>query len=74
MGGLFVLLWLAISSSLYAPWWGVVLLIALIVPQAVLVARWARPHPTRCVWVPVVGLVLWFIAVQLGVAWDDWSV
>lgn len=72
VGGLFVLLWMAISTSLYAPWWGVLLAIALIVPQAILMGRWARPHPSRCAWIPLFGLFLWFALVFVGVQWWGW--
>ena len=72
VGGLFVLLWISISTSLYAPWWGVLLAVALLVPQAILMARWARQEPKRCPWIPFIGLLVWFALVYVGVQWWGW--
>ncbi len=73
MAGLFVVLWLSISTALYAPWWAVVLIVALLVPQAVLVRRWANSRPTWCPYVPVGGAVLWFLVVVAGASWWGWT-
>lgn len=72
--GLCVLLWLSISTSLYAPWWAVVLICLLLVPQAVLMRRWARSQPERCPWIPAGGVVVWFLVVLAGASWWGWSV
>lgn len=74
VAGLFVLLWVSISTVLYAPWWGVLLALALLVPQAIIMSRWARTDPIRCIWLPVVGLAVWFALVLIGVEWWGWKV
>lgn len=74
MVGLVVVLWLSISTSLYAPWWAVVLICLLLVPQAVLLGRWARTHPERCPWIPAGGATAWFLVVLAGSQWWGWSV
>ena len=71
--GLLLVLWCSVSTGLFAPWWGVVIAFALLVPQVWLVARWARTRPTWCVWVPVVGLLVWFGYAWLGATVGDWS-
>jgi len=71
--GLFVLLWLAIATSSYAPWWGVVLHVLVIVPVAVWVARWARTHPAACTFVPLAGLPLMAVVTAIGVGRGGWS-
>ncbi len=71
-GGVFVNLWLTISSTLYAPWWGIVLLLSYLAPQVVLVRRWATSRPVRCAVVPVVGAVAWALTVLVGATWWGW--
>lgn len=71
--GLLMVLWCSVSTGLFAPWWGVVIAFALLVPQVWLVARWARTRPAWCVWVPVVGLVVWVGYAWLGAVLWDWS-
>ena len=73
VAGLFVLLWIAVASSQFAPWWGVVLFVVLLIPGAVLVSRWARPHPKRAAWVPVGNLVVWAIITALGLSFWGWK-
>jgi hypothetical protein len=73
VAGLCVLLWVSISTTLYAPWWGVALVLLLIVPQVVLVKRLIRTHPAQSFWVPVVGLFVWFGVVMVGAHWWGWS-
>lgn len=73
VAGLFVVLWLSISTALYAPWWAVVLVVALLVPQAVLVRRWAIERPRWCPYVPAVGAVVWFAIVVAGARWWGWT-
>ena len=71
--GLFMVLWCSVSTGLFAPWWGVVIAFALLIPQVWLVAKWARSHPRLTMLVPVVGLACWVGFAWLGaVAWD-WS-
>jgi hypothetical protein len=71
--GLVVVLWLSISTAIYAPWWAVVLVCLLLVPQAVVLRRLALSRPQRCPWVPVVGAVVWFAVVLAGAQWWGWS-
>ena len=73
VAGLLVLLWISISTSLYAPWWAVVGVVLLLVPQALLMRRWATTHPTWCPYIPLAGLVLWFAIIVAGVRWWGWS-
>lgn len=73
VAGLFVLLWIAVASSQFAPWWGVVLFVVLLIPGAVLVSRWARPYPKRAAWVPVGNLAVWAIITALGLSFWGWK-
>ena len=73
-GGVFVNLWLTISSTLYAPWWGMLVLLTYLVPQAVLVRRWAGERPRWCIAVPMVGAAVWGLTVLIGAQLWGWSV
>jgi hypothetical protein len=73
VGGLLILLWLAIATSTYAPWWGVVLHVVVIVPLVPWVARWARGRPRACAFVPLVGLPLLAAVTAVGVGLGGWS-
>lgn len=73
VAGLFVLLWIAVASSQFAPWWGVVLFVLLLIPGAVLVSRWARPHPRRAAWVPAGNLAVWAVITALGLSFWGWK-
>lgn len=73
IGGLVIVLWFAIGSILYAPWWGVALNLALIVPQAVLLRRWARSKPAWCVLVPLAGTAASILTAFLGARYWGWS-
>jgi hypothetical protein len=72
--GLFVMLWLAITSVfLYAPWWGLVLhlvVLALFVP---LLKSWARTQPARCIWIPAYAFLAWCAINALGVLVFGWD-
>lgn len=70
--GLVMVLWCTVSTVLFAPWWGVLLAFMLLVPQIVLVSRWARTKPRLTVAVPLVGLVLWVGLAWIGATWWDW--
>lgn len=67
-----MVLWCSVSTVLFAPWWGVAIAIALLIPQVWFVARWARTHPTWCMWVPVVGLAVWITYAVTGARALDW--
>lgn len=71
--GLVVLVWLAFSSMIYAPWWGVVIHLLMVVPIAVWVARWARTRPAASTFVPLAGLPLLAIVTAIGVTQGGWS-
>ena len=71
--GVVVLLWLAISTAVYAPWWGVLLHVVVLVPVAVWVSRWARTRPAASAYVPLAGIPLLAIVTALGVALGDWK-
>ncbi len=73
VAGLVVVLWLSVSTVLYAPWWAVVLICLLLVPQAVLLNRWARTRPQSCPWIPAAGAAVWFLVVLAGAQWWGWS-
>lgn len=71
--GLVVLLWLAISTAIYAPWWGVALHVLALAPVVAWVARWARTRPVACTFVPLAGLPLLAVVTALGVSQGGWS-
>jgi hypothetical protein len=73
VAGLFVLLWLAISTSIYAPWWGVLLHVLVLTPLVAVVARWAQTRPVACAFVPLAGLPLLALVSVLGVTQGGWS-
>lgn len=73
VAGLFVLLWIAVASSQFAPWWGVVLFVLLLIPGAVLVARLSRTQPRRAAWVPLGNLAVWFLITVLGMSFWGWK-
>jgi hypothetical protein len=71
--GLLVLLWLAVTTMVYAPWWGVIAHIAVLVPVAVWTSRWARTRPAASTFVPLAGLPALAIVTALGVGLGGWS-
>ncbi|WP_456697560.1 hypothetical protein [Aeromicrobium sp. P5_D10] len=71
--GLLMVLWCSVSTVLFAPWWGVVIAMALLIPQVWLVARWARTRPTWCMWVPVAGVAVWVAYAVSGARLLDWT-
>ena len=73
VGGLFVLLWIAVASSQFAPWWGVVLYVALLIPGAVFVSRLARTNPRRAAFVPLGNLAVWAIITAIGLSFWGWK-
>lgn len=73
VGGLFIVLWISISTVLYAPWWGLVLALLMLAPQAIVLSRWSKTRPARCPWIPMLGLIGWFALVLIGVHFWNWS-
>lgn len=74
VGGLCVLLWLAISTSIYSPWWGVMLHVLVVIPVVVWVVRWAQTRPVACTFVPLAGLPLLALVTAVGVSRGGWSI
>jgi hypothetical protein len=60
-------------SGLLAPWYGVVLLLAIWVVLFVVATRWWTPHPKRTLLLPLVAVVVWFAVLGLGEALFDWT-
>jgi hypothetical protein len=73
IGGLVIVLWFAIGSVLYAPWWGVLLNLVLLVPEAVLLKRWANSRPAWCVLVPLIGTAAYVLVAFVGAHYWGWS-
>ena len=74
VAGLFVMLWLVISTVLYAPWWGVLLHLVVLAAFIPLLRSWASTKPAQCIWVPVFAFVAWIAVNSLGVSFFDWRV
>lgn len=73
VAGLFVLLWIAIASSQFAPWWGVVLFVFLLIPGAVVVARLSQTYPGRAAFVPAGNFVVWLVITVIGLNFWGWK-
>lgn len=71
--GLFILLWIAIASSRFAPWWGVLIYVFALIPSVVLVVKWSRTRPVQAAYVPLGGLVLWFAITVVGTKLWGWG-
>lgn len=71
-GGLLVVLWLVVSTVLYAPWWGVVLHLLVLACFVPVLARRARTAPESCVLVPVAALGAWVAVNLVGVLVLGW--
>ncbi|GAA3536195.1 hypothetical protein GCM10022234_36220 [Aeromicrobium panaciterrae] len=68
-----MVLWCSIATFIYAPWWGVLLALALMIPQVLLVRKWATVKPRLTMAVPVVGIAAWALLSFVGAAWWGWS-
>ena len=73
VAGLFVMLWLVISTVLYAPWWGVGIHLVVLAAFVPLLRAWARTHPAWCTWVPGLAFVAWLGVNAVGVLALGWS-
>ena len=76
VGGILTELFIAFPvffSVITVPASGIALIVALLLGQLIALARLARSRPERCVWVPVVGLVAYFVLVFAGARWLGWS-
>jgi len=66
-------LFLYAASGLLAPWYGVVLLLAIWLALFVVACRWWTLHPRRTLLVPLVALAVWFGVLTGGEALFGWS-
>lgn len=75
-GGLFVLLFIAFPAFFlkFAPWWGVSLILGLLLVQAVVIGQLAKRHPAWCAFVPLFGLAAYCAVVAVGATWWGWRV
>lgn len=73
VAGLVSVLFLYGAGGLFAPWWVVVLLIAVWLVLFVLACRWWTPRPRLVALLPVVATVLWFAVMVAGGVWLDWT-
>ncbi len=71
-GGLLVVLWLVVSTVLYAPWWGVLLHLLVLACFVPVLVRRARTAPETCVLVPVAALAAWIAVNVVGVVVLGW--
>jgi hypothetical protein len=72
--GLVVMLWLVISTVLYAPWWGVLLHLVVLASFVPLFRSWARTRPVWSMWVPGLAFAAWVVLNTVGVGWWGWQV
>ncbi len=73
--GLFVMLWLVMTSVfLYAPWWGFLLHLVVLASFVPLLKSWARTKPARCTWIPAYAFLAWCAINAVGVLVFGWSV
>jgi len=52
---------------------GIAVIVALWVIQVIAVVKLAKSRPVSCVYVPVAGLVAYFVVIYVGVRWLGWS-
>jgi hypothetical protein len=75
VGGVVALLFVAFPVFFQglAPWWGNALIVASLVIQLIIIARLAKSRPAWCIWVPVFGLVAYFVLLFVGLKWWSWG-
>jgi hypothetical protein len=61
------------ASGLLAPWWAVVLLVAIWGALWIPILRWRRPHPFRAMFVPFVMAAIWWASITAGDTWFGWT-
>lgn len=71
-GGLFVMLWLVVSTVLYAPWWGIALHLVVLVAFIPLLRRWSREDPPRAALVPLLAFGAWVVINAVGIFALSW--
>ncbi|WP_375000016.1 hypothetical protein [Aeromicrobium sp. CTD01-1L150] len=72
--GLVVMLWLVISTVLYAPWWGVALHAVVLACFVPMLRRWIHDRPALAPVVPVLALLAWGVVNAVGVLALGWQV
>lgn len=71
MGGMACLLFLYAGSSIFAPMWVVLIMIAVWAVLFALACRWFTARPRWVLWVAVAGAVIWFgVTIGGGLAFD----
>jgi len=73
MAGMACAFFLYAASALVAPWWAVVVLLAVWVLLFVVACAWWTPHPRWVPGVAVFAVVVWFLAITGGAALLGWS-
>jgi hypothetical protein len=73
VAGLFVMLWLVISTVLYAPWWGVLIHLVVLAAFVPLLRSWARTRPVWSMWVPALAFAAWVAVNSVGVSFLGWK-
>lgn len=61
------------ASGLIAPWWAVVLLLLVWLALLVLSFAWWSTHPRRLPWLAGGAMLFWFLALNAGAVFLDWS-
>ena len=76
-GGQAVLLFIAFPAIMpplgFAPWWGDLMILGLLMCQAIVIARLAKRRPERCAFVPLFGLLAYFALMVSGIRWWGWG-
>ena len=70
--GLVVMLWLVVSTVLYAPWWGVLLHLVVLACFVPVLRRWIRARPAWSPVVPVLAFLAWCAVNTAGVLLLGW--
>lgn len=69
MGALACLLFLDLAALLVAPWWAVVVLIAVWVVLFARACRLFTPEPVKVAWTAAGGYVVWIVVLLGGGLW-----
>ncbi len=72
--GLVAMLWLVISTVIYAPWWGVLLHLVVLACFIPVLRRWIRVRPALSPAVPVLAFLAWCAVNAVGVGVLGWQV
>jgi hypothetical protein len=73
-GGAFMVLFVGFPAIFfYAPPWGIALIFSLTLAQLVIVVLLAKRHPVWCTYVPIGGLVAYFLLLFAGLKWWGWG-